>query len=76
MTFFDKAYCVYECAECKKILAEKAISKEHIDNNAAIRQMLMQRGIVPENLPPAEDVKKVERRLASEEKKALVNKKK
>ena len=62
--------------QAKDLQGEKAISKEHIDNNAAIRQMLMQRGIVPENLPPAEDVKKVERRLASEEKKALVNKKK
>lgn len=38
--------------------------------------MLVQRGIVPENLPAAEDVKKVERRLASEQKKALENKKK
>jgi DNA-damage-inducible protein D len=36
--------------------------------------MMIDRGIVPENLPPAEDVKKVERRLASEEKKALENK--
>lgn len=38
--------------------------------------MLVQRGIVPENLPPAEDIKKVGRRLASEQKKALENKKK
>ena len=52
------------------------IAKEHIDNNAAVRRMLLERDIVPENLPAAEDVKKVERRLASEEKKAIVNKKK
>jgi DNA-damage-inducible protein D len=38
--------------------------------------MLTERGIVPENLPPAEDVKKVERRLVSEEKKMLGKKKK
>ena len=62
--------------QTKDLQGETAISKEHIDNNAAIRQMLMQRGIVPENLPPAEDVKKVERRLVSEEKKVLGNKKK
>lgn len=62
--------------QAKDLQGETAISKEHIDNNAAIRQMLLQRGIVPEDLPPAEDVKKVERRLASDEKKALVNKKK
>jgi len=36
--------------------------------------MMIQRGIIPENLLPEEDVKKVERRLASEEKKALINK--
>ena len=62
--------------QAKDLKGEKAISKEHIDNNTAIRQMLLQRGIVPEDLPPAEDVKKVERRLVSDEKKALVNKKK
>lgn len=38
--------------------------------------ILYERGIIPENLPAAEDVKKVERRLASEEKKMLKNKKK
>ena len=38
--------------------------------------MLVQRGIVPENLPAAEDIKKVGRRLASEEKKVSDNKKK
>jgi len=36
---------------------------------------LLDRGIVPENLPASEDVKKVEKRLKSEEKKALRNKK-
>jgi len=53
-----------------------AITKEHVDNNAAVRKMLTKRGIVPENLPPAEDVKKVERRLATEKKKMLGKKKK
>lgn len=47
------------------------IEKEHVDNNKAVRKMLLERGIVPENLPPAEDVKKVERKLRSEEKKVL-----
>ena len=59
--------------QAKDLQGESAISKEHIDNNAAVRQMLLQRGIVPENLPPAEDVKKVERRLVSEEKKIAFN---
>lgn len=60
--------------QTKDLQGEMQITKEHVDNNAAVRQMLVQRGIVPEDLPPAEDVKKVERRLASENKKALENK--
>lgn len=60
--------------QAKDLQGEMQITKEHVDNNAAVRQMLIQRGIVPEDLPPAEDVKKVERRLASENKKALENK--
>lgn len=61
--------------QAKDLQGETAITKEHVDNNAAVRKMLTERGIIPENLPPAEDVKKVERRLASEEKKLLKNKK-
>lgn len=49
--------------------SEEAISQEHITNNQAVRDTLLQRGIRPEALPAVEDVKKVERRLASEEKK-------
>lgn len=52
---------------------ESAISREHITNNEAVRKTLIERGIRPESLPPAEDVKKVERRLASEDKKSLKN---
>jgi DNA-damage-inducible protein D len=62
--------------QTKDLKGEAQITREHVDNNAAVRQMLVQRGIVPENLPPAEDVKKVERRLASEDKKLLKNGKK
>ena len=62
--------------QTKDLQSETMIAKEHIDNNAAVRKMLLERGIVPEDLPAAEDVKKVERRLASEEKKAIENKKK
>lgn len=49
---------------------------EHVDNNSAVRNMLLDRGIRPETLPPAEDVKKVERRLKADEKKILPRKKK
>ncbi len=50
---------------------ENSISREHITNNEAVRSTLIQRGIRPETLAPEEDVKKVERRLASEDKKSL-----
>ena len=53
--------------------SERTISKEHVMNNQAVRDTLLQRGIRPESLPPAEDLKKVERRLASDEKKSLHN---
>ena len=53
--------------------SERAISTEHITNNEAVRNTLLSRGIRPENLPAAEDVKKVERRLASEDKKSIRN---
>ena len=53
--------------------SEAAISQEHLTNNQAVRDTLLERGIRPESLSPAEDVKKVERRLASEEKKSLKN---
>ena len=58
----------------KDLQGEDSITQEHVDNNAAVRKMLTERGIVPEDLPPAEDVKKVERRLANEEKKMFEGK--
>ncbi|MFC0350665.1 DNA damage-inducible protein D [Undibacterium danionis] len=51
--------------------SETAISKEHVTNNQAVRDTLLQRGIRPESLPPSEDVKKVERRLSAADKKVL-----
>ncbi len=51
--------------------SEGQIATEHITNNKAVLKILLERGIPPESLPSAEDVKKVERRLASEEKKSL-----
>lgn len=50
---------------------EGSITSEHVKNNEEVRKLLRDRGIIPEQLPPAEDVKKVERRLKSEEKKLL-----
>ena len=53
--------------------SESSISNEHIINNLAVRNTLLERGIRPEHLPAAEDVKKVERRITSEEKKSIKN---
>ena len=58
-------------ARANQLNTEENISKEHVTNNEAVRNTLIERGIHPEKLLPAEDVKKVERRLISEEKKSL-----
>ena len=52
----------------KDLHGQQTICQEHVDNNKAVRNMMLQRGIVPEDLPAGEDVKKVERRLKSDEK--------
>jgi DNA-damage-inducible protein D len=62
--------------QTKDLRGQTKIEKEHTDNNQAVRKMLLERGIVPENLPTAEDVKKVQRKLESEEKKVLKGAKK
>jgi DNA-damage-inducible protein D len=54
--------------EQKDLRGEMPITGEHVQNNRSVRQMLGQRGIKPENLPAAEDIKKVERRVAKEDK--------
>lgn len=54
--------------EQKDLHGENAITQEHIQNNVSVRAMLGQRGIRPEELPAAEDIKKVERRVANNEK--------
>ena len=48
---------------------EQSITREHVQNNSSVRQMLGERGIEPESLPQEEDIKKLERRVKSEEKK-------
>jgi hypothetical protein len=53
----------------RDLRAEVTITSEHVKNNEEVRRVLKDRGITPEALPPAEDVKKVERRLTSEQKK-------
>lgn len=52
----------------KDLYGEASITNEHVQNNVSVRNMLGNRGIQPENLPVAEDIKKVERRVSSSEK--------
>jgi DNA-damage-inducible protein D len=60
----------------KELQTEKQISNEHVKNNQSVRRVLLERGIKPEELPPEEDVKKLERRLKNDDKKSLHNSKK
>lgn len=57
--------------QSKDLKGQSKIETEHIDNNIAVRDMLTKRGIIPENLSPAEDVKKLQRKLDGDEKKLL-----
>lgn len=59
--------------EDKDLYGEQTITKEHIQNNQSVRQMLGQRGIKPEELPPSEDIKKLERKVVRDEKKIEQN---
>ena len=60
-------------SRANNLRSQAQISNEHITNNDAVRRTLLERGIRPESLPPSEDVKKVERRLTSDDKKSLKN---
>ena len=55
----------------KDLRGEVTISKEHIDNNKAVRDMLLKRGVKPEYLPPAKDLKKMQRGLDADDKKFM-----
>lgn len=57
--------------EEKNLQGEAAITTEHVQNNSSVRAMLGERGIKPEELPPSEDIKKLERRVKSQEKKIV-----
>lgn len=55
----------------KDLYGTAKITDEHVENNKAVRKMLIERGVKPENLPAAEDVKKVQRRLEGDERKLI-----
>lgn len=57
--------------ESNDLQGETSISEEHVQNNKSVREMLKQRGIKPEELPPAEDLQKLKRRVTSANKKLI-----
>lgn len=57
--------------EQKDLQGEGSITREHIQNNQSVRNMLGERGIKPEELPPSEDIRKLERRVKSHDKKIV-----
>lgn len=57
--------------QTKDLYGVEPITDEHVDNNLAVRKIMLERGLIPEELPAEEDVKKVERRLVKEDKKSL-----
>ncbi|MBS1947576.1 MAG: DNA damage-inducible protein D [Bacteroidetes bacterium] len=62
--------------QSKDLKGQSSIEREHVDNNSAVREMLTKRGIYPEQLAPAEDVKKIQRKLEGDEKNILKEAKK
>jgi len=59
----------------KDLQGERPITGEHVKNNADVRKLLLKSKIKPENLPPEEDIKKLERKVKSDEKKIARNSK-
>ena len=59
--------------KANQMQTEQQISNEHITNNQSVRNTLINRGIRPENLPADADIKKVEKKLKSADKKGLQN---
>ena len=62
--------------QSKDLMGQRPIETEHVENSAAVRKMLVERGIHPEKLPPANDIKKIQRKLDNDDKKVLKESKK
>lgn len=48
---------------------QQTIGNEHVKNNSDVRKLLEERGIAPEQVPRAKDLKKIERRHKKEQRK-------
>jgi DNA-damage-inducible protein D len=65
---FATEITVFKVKDNEALAGQKAIESEHENNNLEVRGVLTKQGIYPENLPPAEDIKKVDRKLKSDTK--------
>jgi DNA-damage-inducible protein D len=63
-------------AKNKQMKTENEFSHEHITNNKSVRKTLISRGITPEKVKPEEDVKKLEKKIKSDDTSSLTGKKK
>ena len=52
----------------KNLYGEEIITSDHIDNNGHVRGFLIDRGIIPENLPAIQNSNSTQRYITSEEK--------
>ncbi len=68
---FANELTIYNSKE-KQLKNNIDITQEHIDNNSTIRKAMIERGIVPEELKPEIDIKKIKKRLSKDRKKELV----
>ena len=68
---FANEITVFNVRKNESLQTIREISNEHIKNNRGIRKLLRERGIIPEELPPEEDIKKLRRRVSSEDKKLI-----
>jgi len=68
---FANEITIFNVKQNEDIVGAVPISKIHVLNNKEVRDLLIKRGIRPEQLPPEEDVHKIERQIKSEEKKSL-----
>ena len=68
---FANEITVFNVRKDDSLKGEGLIAKEHIKNNKGVRNLLLKRGIKPEELPAEEDIKKLKRRVSTEDKKML-----
>ena len=68
---FANEITIFNIKKNGNITGQGVIAGEHVRNNEDVRKLLLQRGIIPEELPSEEDLQKLKRRVRAENKKIL-----